>query len=344
MDFLRNKAEHLAAHLREAIAHGEMHNPLPSLRQWSSALSVSTSTLQAALAILKHEGLLTSRPRSGYVLSQKRAKPQAAALVVRWIWHDPGHGGQPPSPEILTHLGQKLAAQGIGLRVERCDASRIRAVSRTGALPHELLVLSTLSLSQQRLFSKLGNAILAGLPHSGTPLPYVSSDVFPAIRHAALKLRRAGYDTIDLLNIVGRRLPESFQRTEQEYEAICQNTHPPIQGRTLWIPSAPEAQVQVFRRMIPKLSSRHGLIINAPVRPSLIMMVLAYHGIRIPEQVALLPVNILPSHVAVYPPISYYPFPVERVCSALARAAGHYFKTGRLPRLEQKIPLTFVEP
>lgn len=345
MDFLSNKAEHLAAHLRKAIAQGTLLSPLPSLREWSSTLSVSTSTLQAALKILKREGLIASRSRSGYYLVKKRPNRRSTASpVVRWIWHDPKHRGQPPAPELLTNLGKKLASQGIGLNIERCDANRIQAIRRAGSRPDELLLFSTLSTEQQRHFHSLPNTLLLGLPHPDAPLPYISSDIFPAIRHACYKLCRSGCQKVDLLHIVGRRLPESIERIAIEFQHICQQAPHPMEGRVIWLPSDPVEQIPLLRKMIPDFSQRHGLIINAPLSPSLVIMVLSHFGVKIPEQVTLLPVNVLPGQMVVFPPLAYYPYPLERICSLISKSANHYFSTGKLPILQHKIALTLIEP
>ena len=345
MDFLANRAEQLTAHLRKAITCGELPSSLPSLREWSAMLSVSTSTLQAALAILKREGLLASRPRSGYYLLDKRPRHTGQpSLLVRWIWQDPKHRGQPPAAEILSNLGQKLAAQGVGLRVERCDGPRLQAISRASGLPNELIIFSSLSSAQQRLFSNSRNALLIGLPHASTPLPYISSDIFPAIRHALHHLWRNGCRQVDFFNIVGRRLTETIGRLETAFHTFRTEAPQPIPGRVHWIPSDPQEQVLAIRKIIPHLASPHGIIINAPLPPALIMMILSYYGVRIPEQVQILPINILPGQNTLFPPLACYPYPVEKICASISRAAHHYFQTGKLPPLEQKIALSLIQP
>lgn len=308
-------------------------------------LSVSTSTLQAALKILKEEGVLAARPRSGYHLLNRRTRSEGiSSPVLRWVWHDPKHNGQPPPAEMQVILGQKLASQGIGLHVERCDATRIQAIRHAGSRPNELLVFSSLSGAQQRLFAPLRNVLLLGLPSPESSLPYVSSDIFPAIRHATYKLWRGGCQKIDLLHIIGRRLPDSIQRIEDEFRSICRDAPHPVDGHVHWIPSDPIEQTRAFYKMIPRLSPKHGFVINAPLSPSLIMMVFSYFGIKIPEQVNLLPVNVLPGQMMVFPPLAYYPYPAEKICSSISRAANHYFQTGSLPPLNQKIALNLLEP
>ena len=344
MNFSRCKSEHVADYLRTAIGRGELAEPLPSLREWSSRLEVSSGTLQAALKILKREGWIASRPRKGLYLSRKPAKRPQHPPVVRWIWHDPKHRAIPPSADYLMAVSQRLAACHIGFQLDWCNDSRIQAIYKAGAHAHEMLVFPNLSFLHQRLFADFRNALIIGIPFHGIPLPYISSDVFPAIRHATFLALRHGCERVDLVNAIGRRIPESCQRLEDEFQKICAEAPRPIQGKVVWLPDEISEQCLAIQKVATRIRGRQGLIVNAPVSPGLLIMVLTNQGLKIPEQVEILPVNCTPGQMVVFPRLAHYPFPLEPFSKTVCKASMHYFETGALPELRKNLPLSMVSP
>lgn len=344
MNYSRYKSEHVADHLREEIARGELADPLPSLREWSSNLGVSPGTLQAALKILKREGWIGARAKKGYFLLRKPRRSSQHSPLVRWVLFDPKHQGAYPMGDLLMSVGQKLSALHIDFQIERCNDVRIRAIHKTGSRAHEMLVFSNLSLTYQRLFEGFKNALIFGLPLPGIRLPYISSDVFPAIRHATYRLLRLGCDRIDLVNVIGRRVPESFQRLEDEFQKIRAEAPQIFDGEVIWLPGDPVEQSQALQKFAARIRGKQGFVVNSPISPGLIVMVLTSMGFKIPEQFEVLPVNCMPSQLIVYPQLAHYPFPLEQISKIGTKAAIHYFETGALPDLHKDVPLELVVP
>jgi hypothetical protein len=102
--------------------------------------------------------------------------------VVRWIYNGQHHKHSPLEAETLAAISQKLAAHHIGFSVEWLNASRIQAVHQAGQRPHEMLGFNALPLKYQKLFSDFQNVLLNGLPTRGIRLPYISVDLFAAVR------------------------------------------------------------------------------------------------------------------------------------------------------------------
>src|ERR1041385_8899337 len=142
--YTRYRSEHLAEHLRESLARGELIEPLPTLRNWSSRLGVSSSTLQAALKVLKREGWIRSRPRQGFSIARRLARRRStpSAPMVRWILLGQAHDNAVLT-EVLGQLNRTLSTHRIGLSLEVCDGMRLETIRREGERSQQLLLLST---------------------------------------------------------------------------------------------------------------------------------------------------------------------------------------------------------
>lgn len=339
MKFSRCKSEHLADYLRSAIQQGLLSDPLPPLREWSASLDVSCGTLQSALRIMKHEGLVRSLPKKGYFLARRKshAAPQHLRSV-RWIRHSVFRE-VPVTDDSAVIASQKLNAKGIRFQIEYRDDSHIQAICKTGTNPSEILIFSSVNFAQQKLLQMLNNALIIGIPLPGIDLPYISSDVYPAIRHAIHHLLRHGHNRIELLNLSGRKVCESISRLEKEFRTIQEESPLPFEGGVTLIPNEYTEQCRVIQKLASRIRDRQGIVVNLPISPSLLLTILQSRGFKIPDQVEILPVNCMPSQLQVYPPLQHYPYPAKQIAGAICKAALHYFETGIVPRLQKLIPL-----
>lgn len=83
------KAEHVSELIRESILTGELAGKpmLPGARKLCEHFRVSRGTMAQALAILRDEGLIESRDRSGvFIKREKGAKPQRTPLPQAKSW------------------------------------------------------------------------------------------------------------------------------------------------------------------------------------------------------------------------------------------------------------------
>lgn len=241
-------------------------------------------------------------------------------------------------------ISQKLATHQIGFTVEWLNDSRVGAIHSRGVRRDEMLAFQNLSLKYQERFSDFQNVLLIGLPIGGIQLPYISVDVFGALRHATFLLSRNGIDHVSLINSGGKRFNEYHQRLKDEFQRICACAPQPVQGEVVWLTNDPSEQCAVIQRLATRIRKRHGLVVNAPLSPSLIMMVLMSRGLKIPGQVEVVAMNCVPNQMRTFPPLTHYPFPIDLFSKAVCKAAIHYFERGALPMLRKNIPLTMVSP
>ncbi|GII75066.1 GntR family transcriptional regulator [Sphaerisporangium rufum] len=106
----------IAAEIRRRIECGELApgDRTPSSRAIARDFGVALATAVRALAVLKEEGLVEGRPRSGTVVAATRAAPRRR------------HGGLAPTRERIVREGIAVAdAEGIGAVTVRAVAARL---------------------------------------------------------------------------------------------------------------------------------------------------------------------------------------------------------------------------
>jgi len=342
MNFLRSKPEHLAEYLRDAIARGEVVEPLPSIRDWSARLGVAHGTLETAVGILKREGLLRTLPRKGVQIVREttpRHRPQQPPTV-RWIFCGRSYRDVPTLSELLTALTQRLAPHGIRFSLEMLNDARLRAIHRQGKRPHEMLLLSSAPKTYQEMFAGFRDSVLLiGPAAPGVDLPYISNDVISAFRHATFMLARRGFERVTLLvNEV------SHQSIEKEFQIICAAAPRPIQGDVARVPDELYEQNLAVQRLAARVAGRHGLLANSPVPAGLLMMALMKRGVDVPGQAEVISVNATSFELRTFPLPIHYPYPLEKFSKTICQAAVRYFEQGAVPPLRKLLPLRMVEP
>ncbi len=224
MRFLRSTAELLAEHLRDAIESGELAEPLPGIRPWSQQLGVSRDSLARALRVLQRGGLITVH-RNGVRLNPVRQRPPAGRgpRLVRVIYH--GFPSLHEDLDWIESLSESLHRHEVQLTLERCNAKRLRALTHAPTNRNELLILSALPETYQRLLvDRRMAALLIGLPSAQAPLPFITVDQEPAVRHATQRLLRQGFGELDLLNF---RFPSAgTARVAAAFAAACREWSP----------------------------------------------------------------------------------------------------------------------
>ncbi|MFI0418900.1 GntR family transcriptional regulator [Spongiactinospora sp. 9N601] len=106
----------IAAELRRRIREGELApgGKAPSTRALAREFTVATATAARALAVLKDEGLLTARPRSGTVVAVALSRPRRRARPVEL------------TREAIVREGIAIAdAEGLGAVTVRAVAARL---------------------------------------------------------------------------------------------------------------------------------------------------------------------------------------------------------------------------
>ncbi len=345
MTYLRNRAEQLADYLRSAIANGTISEPLPTLRNWSKQLKVSTHTLQDAIKILKREGWLGAKPRENFYLLRKpfKHKPNTHHQpVVRWLMYDKRLKYSPIISEIVMAITQKLTIHNISLYLEVCNNKRLDYLYKQGERYWEVLALASIPLKYQQLFEHFKNALLIGSPEQGIKLPYISIDVFSAIRHAVFLLLRNGFTKIYLLISKGTspQMDEKFNRLLEEAKRVF----PDISGKVVRIPNTLYEQNHTICGFITEVRKGNAIITVEPIPAGLVLMALLKQRVAVPAEVNIVGINCVPTHIQTLPLLIHYPYPIERFAREVSMAIIHYFESGALPALAKEIPLKMVNP
>jgi DNA-binding LacI/PurR family transcriptional regulator len=337
-----SSAAQLADYLRGRILRGEVTEPLPGIRDWSVQLGVGRSTLEQTVGILKREGLLRVLPRRGIRIQRTRTRDSTTGSprVVRWLSYRRRFSDRSDSMEFLGAVEERLQFHEIHLHHELCDAARLRANHKRGENPNQLLLLSSLPPEMERMFGDFRrSALVIGKPNTGVSLPYVSNDVWIAIRHAVVQLARRGLTRVCM--VMTEATPASL---DAEYHTLCAESGTGVRGETARLPMELEEQAQAARRFAAQIKGRLGVIALYPIAATMLTSALLERGIAVPGQVAVVAMNTTRQSVRVVPTPIYYPYPVAAFANAVVRAALQYFERGRLPRLRKQIPLAFVQP
>jgi len=348
MSFLRSRAEQLADHLRGQIQRGELVEPLPNTRDWARQLSVSCTALYEALHTLSREKLIVIAPRKGVRLNPTRSaavttEPRIVRLVQR--------GADYPDLVVSAHLwgllSQRLQAQSIQFSVEKCTDRRLRELCdrSTDESKGELLLLRSLSEEYQRMFWRSGKpCLLVGYPSPRVPLPYVTTDLEGAIRHATNAFLRRGFRRLHLL--INRVHIPAVERQCQAFTQACVAwpRSPEVAGGVRRVPLQPDAQLAALVRFAAQVRKGDAMIVVGALSIGAVMTSLLARGMRIPADVELVAVDAPPASLVVWPPPVHYTSSTDGMVAQITRAAAHYFKTGKVPDVRKTIAIEPARP
>ncbi len=346
MNFLRSKAEQLADYLRGCLARGELVEPLPGTRAWSRQLGVSRSTLDEALRVLRRERLVWVDANRGIRLTAAPRSPARSSVtaprLVRVIYY--GRDIPELHKDLLwmMDLAEQLHAHGVQLSIEKCTEARLKAYARARQVGTELLILISLPAKFQTLFDQANRAVLlTGEPAPGVQLPFLTSDLDGAIRHATCRLLRRGFERVTL--VLPRTRSPGLQRAKQVFVSACADwSRQPVRGDVVFLPLEMPAMVTAAGRFAKTVRDRRGIVTMDNIPVGLIMTALAARGVAIPQQVELVAFAASAESLKVFPSPAHYLSVLPAFAQTLARAALHYFQTGDVPRLRKRLPMEMV--
>jgi len=351
MNFLKSRAERVAAHIREGILQREWRDPLPNTREWARKLGVSPPTLCAAVAVLKKEGLLHIEKRQGIRLGRS-AEKQNHSREVRTVRHFyyglDYHESIPGLFPWLGPLSAMLQKHAIQLSTEKCSDERLRELCsghRDRRRPsHELLLPVSIPAKYQRMLAASGRpALHLGYLSASVELPIVVCDFLGSIRHATHVLLRNGFTRLSF--IVGKAHGPGITKTHEVFVSTCREwPHQPIHAEPLLVPMDPDEERIALRRFAERIKTRQGILIQPPLSVGLLVTTLLRRGVAIPDQVQILVVASNPESVCVDPPPIHYPFPTDAFAKTITSAAVHFFETGSLPSVHKPVPMEVVFP
>ena len=346
MDFIRSKGERLADVLRERIQRGELLEPLPGTRAWSRKLGVARETLDQALRILRHEGVVTVYAR-GHRLNpsaiKNDGKKGVLPRVVHMLYYARDYRDLHISREWIFLLLERLHSRGIQLHLERCSDARLRMIANQEKQHGELFYLTAFNARHQRLFAKTRKAALVlGSPAPGASLPFITPDPVSSVAHATRLLLRIGFRHLNLL--LAPFTNPGIKEILDAFESACGEwPHQPVRRQTVVVPLNDSEQLSAARRFASRVNGREGVVVVGPVPVGLILTALLERGIGVPNQVEL--VAMWPSLAALKlcPPVRYYPIPDLRFVKEIVTVSERYFESGELPPVHKRLPLELVE-
>lgn len=335
---LQSKSHQLAEHLRHALAHGELDDPLPPSRVWSHQLGVSRRTLDATLHTLQHQGLIHITPRGATVVRrspQQSRNPHGVPHIVRALTYT-GYERH-AFVETFSVMQERLHPRGIAVRWEICRPARLRELAERTPQTQELFLLASIPSTYQRLFAERGHStIVLGEVAPGLPLPYVNVDQSGAVRHAVFHLLQRGTSELHFVHAqvdsVGiDTAVATFREACQSWEKspVTAIIHPTKLDRT--------SLLAACRRLARAWKGRQGVIVLAPVPMAMVTTALLHHGVTLPHQSEVVALFHRLDTVSLYPPFIHYRSPTQRVIHHLTEAAVEYFQSAEVPALQKNL-------
>lgn len=347
MTFYGNRAEQLASHIKEKIISRELSNPLPASRAWCRELEVGRPTLLNALKILEHAGFLQTTARgakiepgswanaasstSGLVPNSVDSGTTRLPMKVRVLYYGRNYKELQQSSKWFLTLSWTLQSHGIRLVLERCNATRLKAIASHAPHADELCFLLSLPVPYQRLFAQHQKpAVIVGYAGPDLRLPFVTMDLNNSARHAALRLLRRGCKRLVLINLAARE--EGVLKSIQGFEAACREwPHKPVHAEVVRVWNDLESQRSAIRRLAARTKERCGFIIFSPVSVGILVTALLQQGISIPDDAEITAIEYSPEEISFNVPVTFYGFPVHRFAKAILTICLRYFEAGLLP-------------
>ena len=187
---LRNDV--LAA-LKSSIANGTWRNSLPSERQLTDQFQVSRGTLRYALRILQEEGIIQSKPGSGYVIKKRipKAQPETESISIGILIGVQNENEEARSLTWIPALQQRAAKRGWNVfihdgipEISRSPETGLKKLFRS--TNHKCWLLIRCSNKIQRVFNRHNiPSIICGTPFKGIELPSIDLNYEAIGRHAA---------------------------------------------------------------------------------------------------------------------------------------------------------------
>ena len=350
-----NRAEQVAASIRDKILSRELTDPLPASRVWCRELDVGRPTLLAALKILEHAGLLRMTARGAKIArGRKKSKPDAMAKPrslpvksqavrphwkARFLYYGRNYKEIQQGSKWFLALSWALQRHDIRLVLERCNAVRLTAVATNTASHDELCFLQSLPAPYQSLFVQHSKpAVIVGYAGPDIALPYLTTDLSSSTRHAALRLLRRGFRRLVLINLAARE--EGVTRSIESFQSACADwPHQPVSTEVVRVWNDLESQRNAIRRLAARTKEPCGFIIFSPVSVGMLVSALLERGISIPKEAEIVALEYTHGEISFSAPVTLYEFPAQRFAKAISTICLHYFETGALPPAGKTVEL-----
>lgn len=346
--FYGNRAEQVASYIREKILSNELTDPLPSSRVWCRDLDVGRPTLLGALKILEHAGLIKTTARGAKIVpgsgkskapsgdlraesKEVKAGKARLALTARFLYYGRNYEELQRGSKFLLALSWTLQSHGIRLVLERCNATRLKAIASHIPNQGELCFLHSLPVPYQRLFVQHRKpAVIVGYAGKDVPLPFVTPDLSSAARHAALRLLRRGFNHLVLINLATQE--EGIIKSIEGFNSACVEwTRHAVQTEVLRVWNDLGSQRMAIKRLASRTKEQCGFIVFSPVSVGMLTTALLQRGITIPDQAEIIAIEHSQEDISFSVPVTLYGFPAHRFAKAILSICLRYFEKGSLP-------------
>lgn len=315
-------ARQVAAALRTEIEQGTWRDALPGERALAARLQVSRRTLRKALAQLRTDGVLSTRPSSATTVARRagRAAPRTSNTVALLL-PEPLEGVRPFTVLWVYRLMSLLQDRGLHLEVfsgakyYRPNAARaLHRLVRTNVACCWLLARSNRSL--QTWFAESGQpALVVGTAHPGVPLASVDIDHRALCRHAAGQFARHGHATLCLM------LEEIDHAGDQESElGFREGLKPGATALVCRVPRSRAAIIRELKRLLNLRTPPTGFLFSNSYTYLTVQSYLAEAGHLPPRDISLVARDVEPFLEFLHPEPAFYRISPDRMARALNAA------------------------
>lgn len=335
--------EQVAERLRENLLRGEWGELMPGVDRLAPDLGVSRKTVEAALRILRKEGLLVSQGagrRSRIELPDGERAAQGLRVAI--LLSEP----LDRSYEFMVQIGHELTRAGhIASFADKClsdlrmDPQRVaRLVERTEA-DGWVVVCGSREVTDWFAEQRVPAIAIFGR-RRGLPLARVGPNKLPAMAAATSSLIELGHRRIVLLARTGRRLPEPGAPERSFMDALTANG---ITPGTYHLPDW-DLSVQGFHAGLDslfRLTPPTALIIQEAAFYFAALQFCASRGLRVPQDVSLICTDADPNFHWCQPSVAHIRWDSRPLVRRVVRWAANV-SCGREDLRQTLTPAEFV--
>jgi len=318
---IQSPAEQVASHLRAEIINGRWREKMPGVAHLQSVLGVNHVTVNAALQLLEHEGLLIARgKRRGREISVRPKDLRARKLRVRLLPYDQESRVAPDSLSVIDALNQQGYTAGFARKSLHDLGMNPRRVAHF--VQHTQADAWIVSGASEEIFEWFSKQSVPAIGlfgrFTGKPIAGVGVRKSPIMEDLVRRLVKLGHRRIVLISHRERVAPEpalyerNFLRVLNECGIATGPYHLPE-----WEPDPAG-----LRRCLDSLF-RHtpptAMIVDEPQHLIAVQNHLRARGIRVPEEVSLICNDSDPSFAWCEPGITHMKWSHEKLVNYVVR-------------------------
>lgn len=339
----RSIVEQVAEHLRAEILRGRWRGTMPGKHQLAAELGVNNKTVEGALRMLEHTGLLAPQGagrRRLIVLRGDRTvlRPLRVALLI----NDASDRSATPVVDLrhgLEEAGHTVILPAKSMTDLDFEVKRVARLVKQTVADAWLVVAGSREVLEWFVAQAVPAFALSGNRRE-LPLAGDGADMLPAMRSATQALLDLGHRRIVLLTRKIQRLP-SPAPVPQAFLACLEATG--IHTSTYNLPDWEESR-EGFQRLLTELlriTPPSAMIIDEPTLFTPAQQFLARRRIRVPEDISMICVDSDPTFAWCVPSITHLRWDFRPAIRRIVRWASNVSR-GRRDIRQRFQPAEFV--